>query len=76
MNGTIISSHLIIPTLGLSFALENQSKLPDKTEIDGFRVTAHQLLGPMMVVDDIKPLLQELTHKMQFFEDSILLRTA
>ena len=29
-----------------------------------------------MVVDDIKPLLQELTHKMQFFEDSILLRTA
>ena len=29
-----------------------------------------------MAVDDIKPLLQELIHKMQFLEDSILLRTA
>ena len=75
-NGSLITSHLIIPKLGLSFVIDDESKLTEGTEVDGFRVTATPLNSPLSAVDDIKPLLDEITHKLQFLEDSVLLRTA
>ena len=79
-NGTLISGHVLVPEIGLSFNFQKEIDLPAVKEIDGFRVSIsqHQEDNVPVVsgVEDIQPLLDELTHKLQYLEDSVLLRTA
>ena len=72
-NGTIISKHLLIPDLGFSFEVQDE----ENPFTQGyFRIT---ILGPSVMlsaIDDIKPLINEISRRLEFVENSLILRTA
>ena len=73
-NASIISEHLLIPALGLSFKINNDD---DAFKKGFFKLTIQRNMETTVVsIIDLEPLIQEMSWRMEYLENSLLLRTA